>query len=74
MVAASVDAQLDRVSHEHAAYITSVDAANAYYRRVVRESGVPNVDQEASAPPASLQSGESIGGVSCLIGCLHVAD
>ncbi|KAJ1525854.1 hypothetical protein ONE63_009049 [Megalurothrips usitatus] len=47
MVAASVDAQLDRMVHEHASFMTPADAANAYYRRVTRRAGVPSLDQEA---------------------------
>ncbi|XP_034239981.1 uncharacterized protein LOC117644541 [Thrips palmi] len=46
VVAASVDAHLDRMVHEHVSMMAPADAANAYYRRVARRSGVSSLDQE----------------------------
>lgn len=48
MVASSVDAQFDRMVHEHASMMAPADAANAYYRRVTRRAGVSSLDQEVS--------------------------
>lgn len=50
VVAGSVDAQLEHMVHQHASFQAPVDAANAYYRRVVRNADLSTLDQEVGLP------------------------